>query len=218
MVGGDRSDMKMAAMGVQMHSGWGALVVVANEDGRVNVMARKRIEVIDEKAGGKRQPYHRARNLALNEAEKYLARCAAESKRLATQSIRGLTEDLQKRGYRLANCAVLTASGRELPPLVRILAAHPLIHTAEGEFFRNAICSACEVLRLSVLRVREREIESVANTSLGRSAAAVMKQIANAGKSLGSPWTQDQKKAALAAWMALHEHKGGTLISRRWRR
>lgn len=92
------------------------------------------------------------------------------------------------------------------------------ITLAEGEFFRNAICSACEVLRLSVLRVWEREIENVANTSLGRSAAAVMKQIANAGKSLGSPWTQDQKKAALAAWMALHEHKGGTLISRRWRR
>ena len=98
--------MKMAAMGVQMHSGWGALVVVANEDGRVNVMARERIEVIDEKAGGKRQPYHRARNLALNEAEKYLARCAAESKRLATQSIRGLREDLQKAaiGWRTARC------------------------------------------------------------------------------------------------------------------
>ena len=204
--------MKMAAMGVRMHSGWGALVVVANEDGRINVVARERIEVIDEKAGGERQPYHRARNLALNQAEKYLARCAEESKRLATESIRGLTEDLQKRGYRLANCAVLTASGRELPPLVRIPAAHPLIHTAEGEFFRNAICLACEGLRLSALRVREREVESAANTSLGRSVAAVMKQIANAGKSLGSPWTQDHKNAALAAWMALHEHKVGTMI------
>jgi hypothetical protein len=41
-----------------------------------------------------------------------------------------------------------------------------------------------------------------------------MKQIAYAGKSLGPPWTQDHKKAALAAWMALHEHKGGTLISK----
>lgn len=210
--------MKMAAMGVQMHSGWGALVVVANEGGRVNVMARERIEVIDEKAGGKRQPYHCARNLALNEAQRYLARCAAESKRMATQSIRGLTQDWQKRGYRLANCAVLTASGRELPPLVRILAAHPLIHTAEGEFFRNAICAACEVLRLTVLRVREREIESVATTALGRSAAAVMKQIANAGKILGPPWTQDHKKAALAAWIALYAYKGGTLTSRRWHR
>jgi hypothetical protein len=151
--------MKMAAMGVRMHSGWGALVVVSNEDGRVNVVARERIEVIDEKAGGNRQPYHRAKNLALNEAEKYLARCAAESERLATGSIRGMTEDLQKRGYRLAKCAVLTASGRELPPLAGILAAHPLIHTAEGEFFRNAICSACEGLRLNVLRVREREVD-----------------------------------------------------------
>lgn len=206
--------MKMAAMGVRMHSGWGALVVVSNEDGRVNVVARERIEVIDEKAGGERQPYHRAKNLALNEAEKYLARCAAESERLATGSIRGMTEDLQKCGYRLAKCAVLTASGRELPPLAGILAAHPLIHTAEGEFFRNAICSACEGLRLNILRVREREVESAAKASLGRSAAAVMKQIANAGKSLGSPWTQDHKKAALAAWMAVHEHKGGTLMSK----
>ncbi|MGA7634657.1 MAG: hypothetical protein WCB11_28155 [Terriglobales bacterium] len=33
--------MKMVAMGVRMHSGWGALVVVANEDGRVNVVARR---------------------------------------------------------------------------------------------------------------------------------------------------------------------------------
>ena len=206
--------MKMAAMGVRMHSGWGALVVVSNEDGRVNVVARERIEVIDEKAGGKRQPYHRAKNLALNEAEKYLARCAAESERLATGAIRGLTEDLQKRGYRLEKCAVLTASGRELPSLAGILVAHPLIHTAEGEFFRNAICSACEGLRLNVLRVREREVESAAKASLGRSAAAVMKEIANAGRSLGSPWTQDHKKAALAAWMALHEHKGGALISK----
>ena len=109
---------------------------------------------------------------------------------------------------------MLTASGRELPPLAGILAAHPLIHTAVGEFFRNAICSACEGLRLNVLRVREREVESAAKASLGRSAAAVMKQIANAGKSLGSPWTQDHKKAALAAWMAVHEHKGGTLMSK----
>ena len=206
--------MKIAAMGVRMHSGWGALVVLSNEDGRVNVVARERVEVVDEKAGGKRQPYHHAKNLALNEAEKYLARCAAESKRLATSSIGGLTEDLQKRGYRLATCAVLAASGRELPSLAEILAAHPLIHTAEGEFFRNAICSACERLRLIVLRVREREVESAAKASLGRSAAAVMKQIANAGKSLGSPWTQDQKNAALAAWMALREHKSGTLISK----
>ena len=201
--------MKPAAMGVRMHSGWGALVVVSNGGGRFKVVARERIEVIDENAGGKRQPYHFAKNMALDAAEKYLARCAAESQRLAMESIRRLTEDLRKRGYRLAKGVVLTASGRELPSLEGILAAHPLIHTAEGEFFRNAVCVACEGLKIGVLRVREREVENEARAALGKSAAALMKQIASAGEPLGSPWTQDHKKAALAAWIALSTKRGG---------
>lgn len=194
-------------MGVRMHSGWGALVVVSNEDERVSVIVRERVEVIDERAGGKRQPYHFAKTMTLSAAEKYLARCATESRRLATESIRRLAEDLQKRGYRLANCAVLTASERELPPLERILAAHPMIHTAEGEFFRRAIRTACEEMKITVTHVRERDVEREAKAALGKSATGAMKQIANAGKTLGSPWTQDHKTAALAAWMALAERR-----------
>jgi hypothetical protein len=199
------SCMKMAAIGVRMHSGWGVLVVVSNDGGRVSVIARERIAVIDEKAGGKRQPYHFAKNMALGAAEKYLVRSAAESQRLACDSIRALTENLRTRDYRIARCAVLTASGRELPALAGILAAHPLIHTAEGEFFRRAIWTACESMKIAVSGVRERGVEKEAKAALGKSAAAVMKQIANTGKTLGPPWTQDHKKAALAAWMALSE-------------
>lgn len=195
--------MKIAAIGVRMHSGWGALVGVSNDGGRVSVIARERIEVIDERAGGKRQPYHFAKNMTLSAAEKYLARCAGESQQLARHSIQALDDDLQKRGYRLAKCAVLTASGRELPELAAILAAHPLIHTAEGEFFRNAICSACEEMKIATTRVREREVEEEAKAAWGKAATTVMKQITSAGKILGSPWTQDHKRAALAAWMAL---------------
>lgn len=200
--------MKAAAMGVRMHSGWGALVVVSNDSGRVGVIVRERIEVIDEHAGGRKQPYHCAKTMALGAAGKYLERCAAESQRQAAESIRRLTEDLQRRGYRLVNCAVLTASGRELPSLDRILAAHPLIHTAEGEFFRNAICLACEGMKIAVTRVRERDVEREAKAALGKSTTGAMKQIANAGKTLGSPWTQDHKKAALAAWTVLIGRRG----------
>ena len=195
--------MKVAAIGVRMHSGWGVLVVVSSDGGRVNVIARERIDVIDEHAGGKKQPYHFAKNMALLAAEKYLAHAAAESQRLARDSIRALAENLQSRDYRIVRCAVLTASGRALPELAGILAAHPLIHTAEGEFFRNAVCSACEGMRIAVTRVRERDVEREAKATLGKSAAAAMKKIADAGKTLGSPWTADHKKAALAAWMAL---------------
>jgi hypothetical protein len=194
--------MKPAAIGVRMHSGWGVLVAVASEDGKPRVIARERIEVVDEKAGGRRQPYHHASILPMEAAERYLARCAAESQELAQESLRGVIGDLQTRGYRLAKCAVLMASGKKLPPLARILTAHPLIHTAEGEFFRNSVRAACENMKIAVSAVRERNIEEEAKTALGKT-SGVTKQIASAGKALGPPWTQEHKKAALAAWMAL---------------
>ena len=114
-----------------------------------------------------------------------------------------MAEHLRKQGYRLVKCAVLTASGKGLPPLEAILAAHPLIHTAEGELFRNAIVNACGALNVRVSKIREHEVEDEAKAALGKGAESVMRQIANTGKTLGSPWTQDHKKAALAAWVAL---------------
>lgn len=193
--------MKQAAIGVRMHLGWGVLVAVSNESGRPSVIARERIEVIDEKDGGRKQPYHFVKTMALGKAKEYIASCAEKTQRLAREAIRALVEDLRSRDYRVTRCVVLTASGRELPELSAILAAHPLIHTAEGEFFREAVAKTCGSLKISVSRVREREVEKDAKAALGRSAATAMKQIANASKRLGSPWTQEHKKSALAAWI-----------------
>lgn len=186
-----------------MHSGWGVLVAVAKENGRLSVIARERIEVVDGEGGGKKQPYHFARTMSLGAAEKYLAKCAVDSERLAGAAIRRINASLRERGVRVARCAVLTGAGRELPELAKILAAHPLVHTAEGEFFREAICAACKNMKIAVSKVRERELEKTAKEMLGRAAPSVKKQIANAGKAIGSPWTQEHKNAALAAWMIL---------------
>ena len=195
--------MKPAAIGVRMHSGWGVLVAVAKEDGRVRVIARERIEIVDEKSGGKRQPYHFARAMRLGAAEKYLGKCAEDSQRLAEAAIGGISASLRERGFRVARCAVLTGAGRELPELSKILAAHPLVHTAEGEFFREAICAACQRMKIAVSRVRERELEKTAKEMLGKAALSAKKQIVDEGKTIGSPWTQEHKNAALAAWMIL---------------
>ncbi|HLW82317.1 MAG TPA: hypothetical protein VKS20_09780 [Candidatus Acidoferrales bacterium] len=195
--------MKSAAIGVRMHSGWGVVVAVSNDGGRPNVIARERIVVVDEKAGGKRQPYHFAKTMSLSAAEKYITRSKEESQRLAREAIRALAENLRSAGYRVACCALLTASGRALPELAAILAAHPLIHTAEGEFFRGAISEACGTLKIAVARVRERDAEKEVKARLGKPAGDAIKRIANARKTLGAPWTQEHKKAALAAWMAL---------------
>src|SRR6202042_3787964 len=101
--------------------------------------------------------------------------------------------------YRIAGSAILLASGRPLPPLANILAAHPLLHTAEGEFFRNAVSKACERLKIPVTAIRERDLDAQAKKALGNVAAEVRQRILTLGRSLGPPWTKDHKTAALAA-------------------
>jgi hypothetical protein len=110
---------------------------------------------------------------------------------------------LEGSAYRVLGSALVLASGRALPPLPKILAAHPLIHTAEGEFFRNTVAKACEVLKIPVLRVRERDLEEKAKSAFRNGATRVQRTIASLGSSIGPPWTKDYKTAALAAAILL---------------
>ncbi len=186
-----------------MHSGWGVLVAVSGDAASLEVLDRRRIVTIDPEIQGSSQPYHHAANLGLPESERYLANCAAISERLAFTAIGELLKELDARGCRIAGAAVLLASGRPLPPLAKILASHPLIHTAEGEFFRNAVSKACERLKIPVTAIREREVEQQAKTTFGKTASGIQRRISTLGASLGPPWTKDHKTAALAAAMIL---------------
>jgi hypothetical protein len=195
--------MKHAAIGVRMHSGWGALVAVSNSLGTVEVIGRRRVAMTNPGTPGANQPYHFAENLELSEAEKFLGNCFAASKRVALAAVRDVVGELRGRQYRVVGSAVLLASGRPLPPLSKILASHALIHAAEGEFFREAFSKACEGLDLSVTGFRERDLDECLQTTFGKTATRMWQQISTLGRSLGPPWTKDQKTAALAALVVL---------------
>jgi hypothetical protein len=149
------------------------------------------------------QPYHYAMNLKLPESEKHLAKCAATSTSLAVAAIADLVKELNARQFHIVGSAVLQASGRSLPSLEKILASHPLIHTAEGEFFRHTVSQACEDLQISVTAIRQRELDERAKSTFGSAASRVQGAIANLGKTIGPPWTKDHKTAALAAALIL---------------
>jgi hypothetical protein len=189
--------MKRAAFGVQMHSGWGALVAVCADP--LQILARRHIVTADSKIPGTIQPYHFAVHLDPAQQEKHLADCAAASSRLAAAAIAELVSELEGRRFRIVGAAVLSASGRPLPALEKILAAHPLIHTAEGEFFRQAVRVAFADLKIPVTVIRQRELESRAKQAYGNAAAQLQQDIAGMGSEIGPPWTKDHKTAALAA-------------------
>jgi hypothetical protein len=195
--------MKRAAIGVRVHSGWGALVAVSNSAGTVEVIDRRRVAITTPGTPGANQPYHFAENLELLEAEKFLGTCFAASKRLALAAVEDVVDELRGRQYRVVGSAILLASGRPLPPLSKILASHALIHAAEGELFREAFSKACEALDLTVTGLRERNLDECVQTTFGKMATRMWQQISMLGRSLGPPWTKDQKTAALAALIVL---------------
>lgn len=201
--------MKRAAIGLRMHSGWGALVAVSQNAGAVEILERRRILVIEPKIPGTKQPYHFSERLDLPEAEKFLTDCFAASWRLALAAVREYAESLQARHYSVAGAAVVLASGRALPPLPKILASHALIHTAEGEFFREAVWKACQSLDIPVTGFRERDLDDCMTAAFGKTATKTSRQISSLGRSIGPPWTTDQKTAAIAALLTLVKKQKG---------
>lgn len=195
--------MKPAAIGIRVHSGWGAVVVLSSERGAEQAIDRRRISVVEGKKQSVVQPYHFAATMELRAAEKHIRDCAATSVRLALPALRDVIESVQNQGYRVDCAAILMSSGRPLPELARILAAHPLIHAAEGDFFRRVFRDALEQLRIPVTGIRERDLSQQAGVIFGKAAATLQSRIAAMGKILGPPWTTDQKHAALAAAIAL---------------
>jgi hypothetical protein len=195
--------MKNAAVGLRVHSGWTALVAMCMETGEPVVLLRERVELVKTFSYKFRQPYHTAEKLPFARRREFISKANAEARQLAYRAMRAAQAELTKREYRLTACGLLLASGRPLPELQSILASHALIHTADGELFRGALAHASARCGLAVLRVRERELLRESAQALGMEDAVLLKQVTQLGKPLGSPWSQDEKYAALVAWVAL---------------
>ncbi len=194
---------KVAAIGCRAHSGWAALVVVGGEP--IQVLDRRRIVIADANLAGSKQPFHAAEKLPLPQAEKLLARCTQGSRELAREELGAAVEQARAAGYEVAGCGVVLASGRPLPGLAATLASHALIHTAEGELFRNVIADAGRALNLPVIGVKERELVAQAAAALKWSETELQNYLVEIGRNLGPPWTQDEKYATLVARLALAE-------------
>jgi len=190
-----------AAMGLRAHSGWAALVVVAGPARSPSVIDRRRIELIT--PGIPKQPYHAAEKLELKEAQKLVERCAETASRLAQKALRAVQSDLRGQGYEVSGCGVLLGSGRSSSTLAATLASHALIHNAEGELFRNALQQASKRCGMPFLGVLDREVYERGAADLRVAIDKLKQHISEMGRTVGPPWTQDQKRAAVVAWLVL---------------
>jgi hypothetical protein len=192
-----------AALGIKLHTGWAVVIAVAGNPSEIQILLRRRIELMPPNSSVPRFVYHQAAEMPLPQATD-LVKCgkkmAEERARLA---VRDAVEETTSRGLRIDGCGVLFGSTAIPNDLAAILGSHPLIHAAEGALFRDAIVLACESLRLQVRSARERDVWAQAASAWNLKEPELRKNLDSLRKSLGAPWSADHKAATAVALLAL---------------
>jgi hypothetical protein len=194
------------ALGFRVHSGWATCVVAEAFARPPGSLLRARIELADDLAA--RQPYHAAAGLPLASAAALLERLRAEAGRRAERALAEVIAGARRRGDDVVGCGLLLGSGRSGVALEKILASHALIHTSDGDHFRDALRSVCEKGGLMVTGILERELIARASLALRASDPELQQRLKDAGRALGPPWRRDEKYATLAAWTLLADTPG----------
>jgi len=190
-----------AAFGFKAHSGWAALVVLGARDGDLEILERSRVKLVEEEWA--KQPYHAAEVLQPTEARKVVKRGIDAATRIALREMRRAVERTRESGFEVRNCGLLVGTPMPDWSVDQILAVHFRMHKAEGVLFRDVLAEAADGCDLKLVAIPEKSLFEYAETALKTSANSLSQRIAALGKSVGPPWSKDQKEATLAAMIAL---------------
>lgn len=184
------------------------MVAVGGSGSDLQVIDRRRIELIEEGELWAKAPYHAAEELRPEEAEDLVNRGIAAAHRVAKVRIREMIGRLRGHEYEVAGCGVLVP--RPMPDwsTAEILTVHFRMHKAEGVLFPDALCRAAEAGGIPLASVPEKELPEYAERVLAMPPGGPDKMIAALGKPIGPPWAKDQRLAALAAVIALKNLTG----------
>ncbi|MGH8222231.1 MAG: hypothetical protein ACREQZ_04585 [Woeseiaceae bacterium] len=122
------------AIGISVHTGWAACVVVGGSLKKPQIIANEVIEMLGDSV---HFCFHMAAEMKRAEAGKWIARARD---RAVTNARRALAPLVAQAGV----CAIVAKEG-DAGDLDRILASHSRIHTAEGCFYRDVFCDACAI-------------------------------------------------------------------------
>ncbi|HEY6120596.1 MAG TPA: hypothetical protein VIV66_11580 [Pyrinomonadaceae bacterium] len=189
------------AFGMKAHSGWAVLVAVGEQDGRSEIVDRRRVELVEH--DWEKQPYHAAEDLQKEAARNLVQRGIEVSRRIAVREMRAAVRRERDRRNKVGACAILVGNAMPQWSVEEILAVHLRMHQAEGVLFRDALIRAANKCALKVVMIPEKQLRAHAERMLKTAATVLDKKIAALGKSIGPPWAKDQKDAALAALVAL---------------
>ena len=93
--------MPRAALGIRVHSVWGALVAVTYVHGEIAMLDSRRVPITGTTDAGASQPYHAARYLQLSEAESFIASAFAAAHTTAASALREVIDELRGQKFQV---------------------------------------------------------------------------------------------------------------------
>jgi hypothetical protein len=158
------------------------------------VVLRRRAELADPAGRVKKNAYQAARSLEAAAAAELVAAAEQVAAERATAEIARTIREAKDEGADVRSCAVVVGSATRAPPLDSILRSHALAHAAEGRLYQKALLNGAEACGLETVAVSRRSLSEERE---------LRTWVDGLRRELGPPWAEDQKLAALAAWIAL---------------
>jgi len=185
--------------GFAIHTGWAAAVLVGGDAQRPLVVDRRRVTLCPEALP--RQVYHAAQDLPPAKAALLVREVHAAVDTLTALVLDELAGIAEPHGTLVA--VGVTGFPRDVPVLEKVLTSHALLHLAEGELYRGAVCDAATARGLAVVPIHPKQGITDTARALGAAPDAFAQRLTDLRAELGAPWQADHRLATAAGLAAL---------------
>src|SRR6266478_7257275 len=198
---GDISDkMKSrAALGFRVKSGWATAILLTGSARSPQLCDVQRVDLSDPLLPETRQPYHAAMGRLETDTQK-INRRVDVVRRIAEKSIAKLLAGYRQQNFTIKRAALVV--GSRIDP-ASVANAHIRAHALEGQLFRSVLQESLHAHRILLDILLERDAYARAAVQLKQSNENVRRVIQKFGRDTKAPWRAEQKRAAVAAWVAL---------------
>jgi hypothetical protein len=189
------------AIGFRAKTGRAICVVLGGSPDAPIVLTKTEIKLVDPKVPGTAQPYHVVMELPWQEAQRRVEKYARAIERVAKKAVADLVKQQTSSRNTVCGVGIVGAPDRDL---ARIGNFHIRAHAAEGVLFRKVLNVAADANGLKWRLIPDKDFERLVKSELGAEAPRTKRQISELGRAVPAPWRADEKQAAMAAWLMLH--------------
>ena len=190
------------AIGLRAKTGRAIAVVLGGTDDSPSVITKLEISLVDPKLPGTFQPYHVVMDLPWDESQRAVRKYVRAIEKVAAKNLTVLVKRLKGQGLTVKGVGVVGAADRDLS---RIGNYHIRAHAAEGVLFRSVLEFGADQNELRRRTFADRSFAANAQAELGKKHSSVTQMIEDLRRSVSPPWRADEKLAAMAAWLVLHQ-------------